>query len=62
MGLIFLKSESRQFISDCQSNIQNGQDVIQDLKTGCTHLMQAIDGKTLSGAAYTAGKGLFGET
>ena len=35
MGLIFLKSESRQFINDCQSNIQNGQDVIQDLKTGC---------------------------
>ncbi|MDN6582046.1 MAG: LXG domain-containing protein, partial [Lactococcus sp.] len=61
MGVIFLKSESRQFISDCQSNIQNGQDVIQDLKTGCTHLMQAIDGKRLSGAAYTAGKGLFGE-
>lgn len=61
MGVIFLKSESRQFISDCQSNIQNGQDVIQDLKTGCTHLMQAIDGKRLSGAAYTAGKGLFGD-
>ena len=61
MGVIFLKSESRQFISDCQSNIQNGQDVIQDLKSGCTHLMQAIDGKRLSGAAYTAGKGLFGE-
>ena len=31
MGVIFLKSESRQFISDCQANIQNGQDVIQDL-------------------------------
>ena len=61
MGVIFVKSESRQFISDCQSNIQNGQDVIQDLKTGCTHLMQAIDGKRLSGAAYTAGKGLFWE-
>ncbi len=61
MGVIFLKSESHQFISDCQSNIQNGQDVIQDLKSGSTHLMQAIDGKTLSGAAYTAGKGLFGE-
>ena len=61
MGVIFLKSESRQFISDCQSNIQNGQDVIQDLKSGCAHLMQAIDGKTLSGAAYTAGKGLFGD-
>ena len=61
MGVIFLKSESRQFISDCQSNIQNGQDVIQDLKSGSAHLMQAIDGRTLSGAAYTAGKGLFGD-
>ena len=61
MGVIFLKSESRQFISDCQYNIQNGQDVIQDMKSGCAHLMQAIDGRTLSGAAYTAGKGLFGD-
>ena len=61
MGVIFLKSESHQFISACQSNIQKGLDVIQDLKSGSTHLMQAIDGRTLSGAAYTAGKGLFGE-
>ena len=61
MGVIFLKSESHQFISACQSNIQKGLDVIQDLKSGSTHLMQAIDGRTLTGAAYTAGKGLFGE-
>ena len=61
MGVIFSKSESSQLISNCQGNIAAGLEVINDLKSGSNKLMQAIDGKTLSGAAYNAGKGLFGE-
>ena len=61
MGVIFSKSESSQFISNCQANLTGGLEVINDLKSGSNKLMQAIDGKTLSGAAYNAGKGLFGE-
>ena len=61
MGVIFSKSESSQFISNCQANLTGGLEVINDLKSGSDKLMQAIDGKTLSGAAYNAGKGLFGE-
>ena len=61
MGVIFSKSESSQFISNCQANLTGGLEVVNDLKSGNDKLMQAIDGKTLSGAAYNAGKGLFGE-
>ena len=61
MGVIFSKSESSRFIGDIQTNLTSGLEVITDLKSGSAHLMRAVDGKTLSGAAYNAGKGLFGE-
>lgn len=61
MGVIFSKGESSRFIGDIQTNLKSGLEVITDLKSGSAHLMQAVDGKTLSGAAYNAGKGLFGE-
>ena len=61
MGVIFSKGESSRFIGDIQTNLTSGLEVITDLKSGSAHLMRAVDGKTLSGAAYNAGKGLFGE-
>lgn len=61
MGLVYSKSEAHQFIEAMTSNIRSGTNVTNDLKAGCEHLIRAVDGKTLSGAAYNAGKGLFSE-
>ncbi|GAK30806.1 hypothetical protein WOSG25_050780 [Weissella oryzae SG25] len=40
-------------------SLQQGREVIQELKNGSNRLVNAVDGHTLSGAAYTAGQGLF---
>lgn len=61
MGIIYSKSESKKFIEDIQKNLKSGLEVITDLKQGSHNVVQAVDGKTLSGAAYTAGKNLFSE-
>ena len=44
-----------------ETNLKNALDVTQDLQMGCNHLVQAIDGHALSGAAYRAGANLFSE-
>lgn len=59
MGLIYSSSDSAQLIQGLKSNIQSGKETVEQLKSGSQKLVSAVDGKTLSGAAYTAGKGLF---
>lgn len=61
MGIIYSKSESKKFIEDIQKNLKSGLEVTTDLTAGSHNIIQSIDGKTLSGAAYTAGKNLFSE-
>jgi hypothetical protein len=41
------------------SNIATGQAIVASLNTACNQLLSALSNGILSGAAYTAGKGLF---
>ncbi len=43
------------------TNLSLARTTIDQLRTGSQQIVQAVDGKTLSGAAYQAGKGLFSE-
>ncbi len=61
MGLVYSPSESEGLVNALRSNITTGQSMIDDLNSASRHLVDAINGRTLSGAAYTAGKGLFTE-
>lgn len=61
MGLIYSSSDSAQLISALKKNLQSGKEASQQLKAGSQKVVAAVDGKTLSGAAYTAGKGLFSD-
>ncbi|MGL4696247.1 T7SS effector LXG polymorphic toxin [Enterococcus larvae] len=61
MGLIYSSSDSSQFIQALTDNLKSGHEAISQLKTGSQGVLSAVDGKTLSGSAYTAGKGLFRE-
>ncbi|WP_430598107.1 EndoU domain-containing protein [Enterococcus sp. AZ177] len=61
MGLIYSSSDSAQLISALKKNLQSGKEASQQLKAGSQKVIAAVDGKTLSGAAYTAGKGLFSD-
>ncbi|MBC1393125.1 hypothetical protein HB822_06635 [Listeria innocua] len=59
MGLIYSSSDSEQLIKALSKNLASGKDVVGQLKEGSKKIIQAVDGRTLSGAAYTAGKDLF---
>lgn len=48
-------------MSALKQNLQSGKEASEQLKGGSQKVISAVDGKTLSGAAYTAGKGLFSE-
>ncbi|WP_206853096.1 hypothetical protein [Candidatus Enterococcus mangumiae] len=61
MGLIYSASESSNLISNMTTNLSLARTTIDQLRTGSQQIVQAVDGKTLSGAAYQAGKGLFSE-
>lgn len=61
MGLIYSSSESAQLIAALKKNLQSGKEASEQLKSGSQKVIAAVDGKTLSGAAYTAGKGLFSD-
>ncbi|EDJ0454963.1 hypothetical protein ABZ133_001854 [Listeria monocytogenes] len=61
MGLIYASSDSAQLMSALKKNLQSGKEASNQLKTGSQKVITAVDGQTLSGAAYTAGKGLFSE-
>ncbi|MBS7576311.1 MULTISPECIES: T7SS effector LXG polymorphic toxin [unclassified Enterococcus] len=61
MGLKYASGESSELISGLTTNLESAHSTIESLKSGCQQLTAAVDGNTLSGAAYTAGKGLFQE-
>ena len=61
MGLIYSSADSTNLISALKANLQSGHEASEQLKVGSQKVIAAVDGKTLSGAAYTAGKGLFSE-
>lgn len=61
MGLIYVSSDSNALINALKANIKSGKEAAEQLKSGSQKIISAVDGKTLSGAAYTAGKGLFSE-
>ncbi|MDR1568706.1 MAG: DUF4474 domain-containing protein [Streptococcaceae bacterium] len=59
MGLRYSSSDSSQLISVLSNNLKSAKSTVEQLKSGSQKLTQTIDGNSLSGAAYTAGKGLF---
>ncbi|WP_220387235.1 LXG domain-containing protein [Listeria sp. ILCC792] len=59
MGLTYSSDDSGKLIRALSKNLASGKEAITQLKAGSQIIIQAIDGHTLSGAAYTAGKGLF---
>ena len=61
MGLVYSPSESEGLVNALRSNNTTAQSMIDDLNSASRHLVDAVNGRTLSGAAYTAGKGLFTE-
>lgn len=61
MGLIYSSSDSVQLIQGLKSNIERGKEIVKQLKSGSQKIVSAVDGKTLAGATYTAGKGLFAD-
>lgn len=61
MGLIYSSEESSSLISTLSSNLSTAKNIVNDLKSVSQRVISAVDGRTLSGAAYNAGKGLFSE-
>ena len=61
MGLVYSSSDSDSLISAIASNLATAESTVSDLKSGSQRLITAVNGRTLSGAAYKAGKGLFSE-
>ncbi|MGM0211410.1 hypothetical protein [Enterococcus sp. AZ112] len=61
MGLIYSSSDASNIIHTLNTNLGIANSIVDQLNSGSQRLVAAIDGHTLSGAAYTAGKGLFSE-
>ena len=61
MGLIYNPSESQGLVSALNTNIRTATEMIGDLNSASKHLVDALNEKTLSVAAYTAGKGMFSQ-
>ncbi|MFC0746119.1 T7SS effector LXG polymorphic toxin [Enterococcus faecalis] len=61
MGLIYSSADSSELMSALASNLSVARTTTSELTAGCQQLIAAIDGHTLSGVAYNAGKGLFSE-
>ena len=59
MGLIYNPSESRELMSNFQSNINTCDQIVADLKAGNRQLIRVLNSHQLSGSAFTAGQGLF---
>lgn len=55
----YISADSTALIQGFTTNIATAKGVTEQLKSGSQHLIQSVDGEQLSGAAYTAGKGLF---
>ncbi|MBC1496440.1 hypothetical protein HB880_00980 [Listeria welshimeri] len=61
MGLVYSSGESSDLIQALTSNLASGEETVNQLKTGSQNVVAAVDGRTLTGAAYNAGKGLFSD-
>ncbi|EFR96626.1 Bacillus transposase protein [Listeria ivanovii subsp. londoniensis] len=61
MGLVYSSSESAELVQSLTSNLTNGKEAINQLKLGSQEVIAAVDGNSLAGAAYTAGKGIFSD-
>ncbi|EGO8095179.1 hypothetical protein KI126_002552 [Enterococcus faecium] len=59
MGLIYHPNESQELVANFQANIATCEQILSDLKRGNTHLVNALSSNQLSGAAFTAGQGMF---
>lgn len=59
MGLIYSRHDSEKLIQALSKNLTSSKEVTSQLKVGSQKIIQAVDGRILSGTAYTAGKGLF---
>jgi len=59
LGLIYDPGDSDSLIRALRSNLKAAQDIIDRLSDGCGHLVDQLNSGSLSGVAYTAGKGLF---
>ena len=57
--MIYSSVESAELMNALTTNLAHGKDVVNQLKLGSQKVVDAVDGKVLGGAAYTAGKGLF---
>jgi len=61
VGLVYVSGESSEFMSALKKNLASSKETINQLKRGSQKVVSAVNGNELSGAAYTAGKGLFSE-
>ncbi|HFR3692827.1 TPA: hypothetical protein ACHVE4_002035, partial [Streptococcus suis] len=61
MGLKYVSSDSSNLMTALEQNITQIKSELDTLSTGASQLVLAVDGRTLSGAAYTAASGLFSE-
>ncbi|WP_082816155.1 T7SS effector LXG polymorphic toxin [Weissella oryzae] len=61
MGLRYISSDSNGMKRNLRKSLRQGKQVVQELNSGSQQLTNAVGGHELSGAAYTAGKGLFSD-
>lgn len=59
MGLRYVNSESSSLITALNNNISSVEVGLDNLSKGAKQIVEAVDGKTLSGVAYTAASSLF---
>lgn len=55
----YVSADSATLIQGLTTNIATAKGITKQLSSGSKHLIQSVNGKQLSGAAYTAGQGLF---
>ncbi len=58
MGARYSSAESESLIQALKNNISIANQIVDRLTNGCKHLIDVLNSGQLSGAAYTAGKGL----
>jgi hypothetical protein len=61
LGLIYSSAESSELIAALSKNLTSAKVAVNQLSKGSRQVILAVDGRTLSGAAYTAAAGLFSD-
>lgn len=61
MGVKFGVADSSNLISAMRNNVSVAHAIVDRLNSGSQHLITHLDAGVLQGAAYTAGRGLFGD-